>query len=208
MNYPNFNKEIKLHKAGFNFIAGLDEVGRGPLAGPVLAAAVLLKSGANNLLKGINDSKKISEKQRNYFYDILINNENIEWGIGIVSEKIIDKINILEATKLAMRRAVEQLQKKVGGKIDYLVIDGNFKINSDIPQKSFIKGDQKVLSISVASIIAKVSRDKIMEKIDKKYPKYKFCNHKGYGTSLHFEMIEKYGPCPIHRLSFFPFSKV
>jgi ribonuclease HII len=219
MHSPNFEEEKILCQQGFKCVVGLDEAGRGPLAGPVVAAAVLLKFDSEKLLKKINDSKKLSEKQRNYFYKVLTNHKNIKWGIGIVSEKIIDKINILEATKLAMQKAVKNLQKKMKSYVpviidgrrlskgsDFLLLDGNFKIKSDIPQKSIIKGDQKVISISAASIIAKVTRDKIMEKFHKRYPKYGFDKHKGYPTKLHVKMIKKYGICKIHRKSFAPIT--
>ncbi|MEI7425129.1 MAG: ribonuclease HII [Candidatus Staskawiczbacteria bacterium] len=198
--YPNFKEEKILWEKGFKFVAGLDEVGRGPLAGPVVAAAVVINvknyKEVEKLLCGINDSKKLSKIQKEYFYDILINNKDIKWGVGIVSEKIIDKINILQATKLAMLKATNKLDA------DYLLLDGNFKINSVIYQKSIIKGDQKVTSISAASVIAKVTRDRIMDKYDKKYPQYEFAKHKGYGTKLHMNMIKKFGNCPIHRKSF------
>lgn len=133
-------------------------------------------------------------------YKVLTSNKNIKWGVGIVSEKVIDKINILQATKLAMKKSVEKLGA------EYLLLDGNFKINSNIPQKSIIKGDLKVFSISCASIIAKVTRDRIMQKYHKKYPKYNFDKHKGYGTALHIANIKKHGACKIHRKSFYPVS--
>jgi len=202
MIIPNFNEEKKLWQQGFKYVVGLDEAGRGPLAGPVVAAAVLIKYDVKNLMKGINDSKKLSSKKREDFYNIITANPNIEWGIGIVSEKVIDKINILEATKMAMEIALQQVQDKQ--KPDFLILDGNFKINSYIPQKSIIAGDQKVISISAAGIIAKVARDRIMEKYAKKYPKYKFDKHKGYCTELHIKMLKKFGICPIHRKSFQP----
>lgn len=208
MKYPNFSEEKKLWKAGFKFVVGLDEAGRGPLAGPVVAGAVMVRNFKFEIFKKINDSKKLSEKQRNYFYEVITNDKDIKWGIGIVSEKVIDKINILEATKLAMQKALRQAQGKLNGNIDFLLLDGNFKINSSIPQKSIIKGDQKVVSISSASIIAKVTRDRIMEKYHKKYPHYQFDKHKGYGTQLHIKMIKKFGACPIHRKSFRPVSSV
>lgn len=199
---PNLKEEKLLWKQGFKCVVGLDEVGRGPLAGPVVAGAVLIKNNAKNLPKGINDSKKLSEAQRDKFYKILTNHKDIKWGIGIVSEKIIDRINILEATKLAMQEAIKNL------KADYLLLDGNFGINSIVRQKSIIKGDQKVMSIAMASIIAKVARDRIMHKFHKKYPQYKFDKHKGYGTELHLEMLQKYGTCPIHRKSFEPVRSI
>ncbi len=201
MQSPNFSEEKKLWKKGFKCIAGLDEVGRGPLAGPVVACAVFVKPYAKILVTGINDSKKLSEKQREVLYKNLINHKDIKWEIGIVSEKVIDKINILEATKLAMKKAVKNMNP------DYLLIDGNFGLNMNISEKYIVKGDQKVLSISIASIIAKVTRDRIMEKFHKKYPQYGFNKHKGYGTAFHMAMIKKFGPCKIHRASFYPVSQ-
>jgi len=198
MKCPDFSEEKILWQKGCKYVVGLDEAGRGPLAGPVAAATVLVKRNAKVALQGINDSKKLSEKQRNHFYKILTNHKDIKWGTGIVSEKIIDKINILNATKLAMQKAIDDL----GCKTDYLLIDGNFKIKSDISQKSIIRGDQKVISISAASIIAKVTRDRIMINYDKKYPQYNFKKHKGYPTEFHRQKIKEIGPCKIHRKSF------
>jgi ribonuclease HII len=200
MDYPNLNEEKKLWKLGFNFVVGLDEAGRGPLAGPVVAGAVLVNKNFK-IIKGINDSKKLSEKNREKFYKILTNNLNIKWGVGIVSEKVIDKINILQATKRAMQKAVRKLNP------DFLLIDGNFKIDSIVRQKSIVAGDKKVFSIAASSIIAKVTRDRIMQKMHKKYPQYGFNKHKGYGTKAHFANLEKLGPCKIHRKSFYPINK-
>ncbi len=200
MIYPNFVEEKKLWKRGYRFVAGLDEAGRGPLAGPVVAAAVIILDYKKIKIKNVKDSKKMTPKAREEIYEILTNHPHIKWGIGIVSERLIDKINILEATKLAMKKSVKNLSP------DFLVIDGNFNINSDIPQKSIIKGDLKVFSISAASIIAKVTRDRIMHNFHKKYPQYGFDKHKGYGTAHHFKMIKKYGPSKIHRKSFYPVS--
>ncbi len=202
MKYPNFNEEKKLWKKGFKFVAGLDEAGRGPLAGPVVAAVVIIKSEKVVRSLKVNDSKKLSENQRESIYSILINHKDLWWGIGIVSEKVIDRINILEATKLAMLRSIRQVQRKLKGNIGYLLLDGNFKIVSEISQKSIIKGDQKVFSISSASIIAKVTRDRIMVKYDKKYPEYGFKKHKGYPTASHRKVLKTVGQCPIHRKSF------
>ena len=181
-------------------MACLDEAGRGPLAGPVVAGAVLLKSDFNKLLKSdfnrIRDSKQLSAKQREYFYEILTTHKEVKWGIGIVSEKIIDRINILEATKLAMKKALKNL------KPDYLILDGNMRLNSVISQKSIVKADEKVFSCAAASILAKVTRDRIMIKYHKKYPKYRFDLHKGYGTKLHLKILKRFGRCAIHRDSF------
>jgi len=203
MIYPNFNEEKKLWKKGSKIVVGLDEAGRGPLAGPVVAGAVFIfKKDFSEIkkIKSVRDSKKLSGKKRKEVYDILINNPRIKWGIGVVSEKVIDKINIFEANKLAMKKAIKSLKKKP----DFLVLDGNFKIDVPFNQKSIIKADEKVFSCSMASIIAKVTRDRIMERYHKKYPLYKFNRHKGYPTKLHFKLLKKHGPCKIHRKSFGP----
>ncbi len=202
MKYPNLKEEKKLWKKGFKYIIGLDEAGRGPLAGPVVVAGVLINPKIKKLVKGINDSKKLSKKQREKLYKILVTCKDIKWSVAIVSEKIIDKINILEATKLAMRKVVKKLNP------DFLILDGNFLLDISLPQKSVVKGDSKVLSVAAASIIAKVTRDRLMKKYHKKYPSYGFDSHKGYGSEFHMKMIKKYGPCPIHRKSFFPISEL
>ena len=187
-------------RKGYKCVVGLDEAGRGPLAGPVVAAAVAVLGYKKIKIKNINDSKKLSEKQRESVYKILTNHPQIQWGIGIVLEKMIDKINILQATKTAMKKAIKKMQP------DFLLLDGNFKIKSEIPQKSVIKGDQKVMSIAMASIIAKVTRDRLMQKYHKKYPRYGFDKHKGYPTKAHFANLQKFGPCKIHRKTFYPVS--
>ncbi len=223
MQYPNFCEEKKLQKQGYKMIAGIDEAGRGPLAGPVVAAAVnfkleILNLKSNKNFRLLNDSKKLTVKQREEIYDFLVNCPEVSWGVGIVSEKIIDKINILEATKLAMNKAISVLVKKnKSGKEFYdrekpyhnyfLLLDGNFTLDLDVMQKAIVKGDAKVFSIAAASIIAKVTRDRIMNKYHKKYPQYGFAQHKGYGTAAHFASIEKFGPCKIHRKTFYPVNK-
>jgi len=198
MKFPNFSEEKFLWKRGFNFVVGLDEAGRGPLAGPVVAGAILLPKNFNSKKIKVNDSKKLSEKQREEIYGKIVACPEIKWGVGIVSEKIIDKINILEATKLAMQKAIKDL----GCNVDHLLLDGNFKIYCATPQKSIIKGDQKVFSIAAASIIAKVTRDRIMDKYNDKYPEYGFKKHKGYPTKFHRQKIKELGFCKIHRRSF------
>ena len=214
MNWPNLQEERRLKKEGY-FPICLDEAGRGAIAGPVVAAAVGIKLKRQNakgkmkkfLLKEVKDSKKLSKKKRGELYKILTEDPNIEWGIGRVSEKVIDKINILEATKLAMKRAFKNLKHKTkrGKKLkNFLILDGNFKINLPVPQKTIIKADEKVLSCAIASILAKVTRDKIMERYHKKYPQYGFKKHKGYPTKLHLRLLKKYGPSHIHRKSFGP----
>jgi len=214
MRYPNLREEKKLWRKGYKRVAGLDEAGRGPLAGPVVAAVVMIKMSKSNLkskilnlksnFKGIKDSKKLTPKKREEFYKLIVKSPFWEWGVGRVSEKVIDKINILEATKLAMKRAIKKLKRRP----DFLILDGNFKINVDIPQKSIIKGDEKVFSCAAASILAKVYRDRIMERYDRKFPKYEFKKHKGYGTKFHFKMLKKYGPCKIHRKTFEPIKSL
>ena len=196
----HFREEKKLWRKGYKKIAGLDESGRGPLCGPVVAAVVMVKNPKSKIqISKIKDSKKLSAKKREEFYKILINHPNIGWGIGRVSEKVIDKINILEATKLAMERAIRNL-----GKVDFLILDGNFKIDLPISQKSIVKADEKVFSCAAASILAKVTRDRIMKKLHKKYPQYGFAQHKGYPTKFHKKMLKKYGPGKIHRRTFKP----
>lgn len=198
MKYPNFEEEKILWKKGFKCVAGLDEAGRGPLAGPVVAGAVCVNKNCVKFFEGVDDSKKLSEEQREFLYKVITKHTDVKWGIGIVNEKVIDKINILEASKLAMQKAV----KKLGA--EFLLLDGNFTIKSKVPQKSIIKGDQKVMSIAMASIIAKVTRDRIMLKMHKRYPKYGFDKHKGYGTALHVKMLKKHGACKSHRKTFAP----
>jgi ribonuclease HII len=215
MRYPNLKEEKRLWKKGVKVVVGLDEAGRGPLAGPVVAAAAMVKFKIQNakckmkiqnlkLLREIRDSKKLTSQKRKELYRRIVKCPFIKWGIGKVSEKVIDKINILEATKLAMKRAIKNLKKKP----DFLILDGNFKLDLPILQKSIVKGDEKVLSCAMASIIAKVTRDRIMEKYAKKFPEYGFEKHKGYGTKFHLRMLKKYGPCKIHRRSFFPIAKI
>jgi len=189
------------------------------LAGPVVAGAVMIKPKTDiqklkKEFKNLRDSKKLSKKEREKFFKILKKSKSIEWGIGIVSEKIIDKINIFEATKLAMKKALLNLNRKLKmangrlkkgkWKIDYLILDGNFKLDLPIPQKSIVKADEKVFSCALSSILAKVTRDKIMEKYAKKYPEYHFEKHNGYGTKEHLKLLKKFGPCKIHRKSFLP----
>ncbi|MDF1498064.1 MAG: ribonuclease HII [Patescibacteria group bacterium] len=206
MIIPDFSREEKLFQRGYKYVAGIDEAGRGPLAGPVVAAAVVFnnaKSINNLIIKGVRDSKTFSEKKRECFYQMIVE-ESQDWGVSVISEDVIDKINILEATKLAMRRAVENLK----GNPDFLIIDGISTIE-DFPasQMAIPKADRYVFSVSAASIIAKVTRDRILIDFDKEYPGYGFASHKGYGTKQHIEMIMKKGPCKIHRKTFEPIKK-
>jgi len=206
---PSLRQEKRLWKKGYKRIAGLDESGRGPLAGPVVAAVTVLIKPICGIherfmqIRGLKDSKKLTPTKREELYKILTSHRQIKWGTGRVSEKVIDRINVLEATKLAMEKAVKNLEKKLK-KVDFLIIDGNFGINSSIPQKAIIKGDEKVFSCAAASIIAKVSRDRKMKKLHRKYPHYGLDRHKGYPTKYHRKMLKKYGPCKIHRKSFRP----
>ena len=188
--------ENKLHETGLVHIAGIDEAGRGPLAGPVVVGAVIL--GSNSFIEGINDSKKISESKREKIYE-KITEEAIAWSVGIVDQKEIDEINILNATKKALTLALEYLTIKP----QRILVDALEHIDTKgIPYTSIIKGDAKVYSIGAASIIAKVTRDRIMREYDEVYPEYGFAKHKGYGTAAHIEAIKKYGPCSLHRKTF------
>lgn len=188
--------ENEARKNGYKIICGVDEAGRGPLAGPVYAAAVVLHEG--QIIEGVNDSKKLSEKKREALYDKIIA-ECADFSIASASEKEIDEINILQATFLAMKRAVEGL--KIVAQL--ALVDGNRAPDlGAVDVQTIIKGDSKSQSIAAASILAKVSRDRFMAEAAKKYPQYCFEKHKGYGTKLHYEMIEKYGICEIHRRSF------
>lgn len=204
-------EEKRLWKKGYKYIVGIDEAGRGPLAGPVVSGAVLILSKnfkEVKKIKSVKDSKKLTEKKRGEVYTNLINNSKLKWGIGIVSEKVIDKINILEATKLSMIRAIKNLEKKNKIKIDYIILDGKMKINLSIAQESIIKADDKIFLVSAASIIAKVTRDRLMIKYDALYPAYNFKKHKGYGTKEHLKNIRNNGVCKIHRKSFAPINQV
>ena len=189
-------QEDELRNRGFNMICGIDEAGRGPLAGPVVVASVIMP--ADSMIEGVNDSKKVSEKKREKLYDQILE-EAISYGVGIVGQDEIDEINILNATKKGLTMSLKELTVKP----DLIIVDALTHIDTmGIPYESIIKGDAKCYSISVASIIAKVTRDRIMREWDKVYPEYGFEKHKGYGTSAHIEAIKKYGLCPIHRKSF------
>jgi len=207
----NLREEKILWKKGFKLVVGIDEAGRGPLAGPVVAGALAVDKTFEkeilNKFAGVRDSKKLSAKKREKLYGLLTKNPSIRWGIGIVSEKIIDKINIKNAAELAMERALKNLEKKSKIKADYLIIDGNQMKNKTLnsfDHSLIVKADQKVFSCSAASIIAKVARDDIMEQYHKEYPKYRFDKHKGYGTKLHLILLAKFLPSAAHRKSFAP----
>ena len=195
----NLKYEKELYNDGYTLIAGVDEVGRGPLVGPVVAAAVILPK--NYKLEGLTDSKKLSEAKRNYFNEI-IKRDAISYGIGVIDNNIIDEVNIYEATKLAMKQAISNLKIKP----DYVLTDA-MKLDIDIDFMPLIKGDLRSLSISAASVIAKVYRDNLMYLLDKKYPYYNFKNNKGYPTKDHIEAIKKYGIIKEHRISYHPVSE-
>ena len=194
----NYKYERELIDKGIKLICGVDEVGRGPLIGPVVAAAVILP--INYRLEGLTDSKKLSEKKREQFYEI-IKRDAVAIGVGIISEKRIDEINIYEATKEAMYMAINNLSVKP----EHVLIDA-MKLELDIPRTSIIKGDLLSLSISAASVIAKVTRDHMLYELDKEYPMYDLKNNKGYGTKKHIEAIKKYGITKYHRVSYKPVS--
>lgn len=192
--------ENELYNKGIKYIAGIDEVGRGPLVGPVVTAAVILPRDFYD--ERINDSKKLTEKKRELLYDVIMENA-LSVGIGMSNEDVIDEINILEATKKAMLEAIDNLSIKP----EHLLIDA-VKLNTDIPQTAIIKGDQKSESIAAASIIAKVTRDRMMIELDKLHPEYDFKHNKGYGTKKHIEALYKYGVLKEHRKTFEPVSSI
>lgn len=192
---PDESYENKARHDGFAVVCGIDEAGRGPLCGPVCAAAVILPQGCE--IEGLNDSKKLSEKKREALYDV-IKEKAVSYGIAMATAKEIDEINILQATYLAMRRAVEALSVQP----DCALIDGNGKPGLSFEQRTIVKGDSKSISVAAASILAKVTRDRYMVEMDRFYPQYAFAQHKGYGTKLHYERIEAYGLCPEHRRTF------
>ena len=194
----NYRYERKLKKKGINLIAGVDEVGRGPLVGPVVAACVILPDSFS--LDGLTDSKKLSEKKREDFYDKIMN-QAISVGVGIISEKVIDEVNIYEATKLAMKDAISNMDVVP----EHILIDA-MPLELDIPTTSIIKGDLKSITISAASVIAKVTRDRMLDELGKKYPMYDFNSNKGYPTKKHLDAIDEYGIIDEHRKSYAPVS--
>ncbi len=191
-------KEIEkdLYQKGFQNICGIDEAGRGPLAGPVVVAGVIMPQ--DSIIEGVNDSKKVSEKKREKLYDLILE-EAISYSVAIIGQDIIDEINILNATKQGVTKVVEELDIEP----DLIIVDALTHINTKgIPYNSIVKGDAKCYNIAAASIIAKVTRDRIMRQWDEIYPQYGFSAHKGYGTAKHITAIKEYGLCPIHRRSF------
>ncbi len=191
----DYEIEKEFYRQGYKLICGIDEAGRGPLCGPVCAAAVILPLGCD--IDGINDSKKLSEKKRDLLFDV-IKKEALAYSVAMATAKEIDEINILQATFLAMRRAVEGLEIKP----DLALVDGNRKPGLDIDEITIVKGDSKCISIAAASILAKVTRDRYMKELDEKFPQFCFAKHKGYGTKLHYEKIDEYGVCDEHRRTF------
>ena len=197
----NYKYERELKDNGIKFIAGVDEVGRGPLVGPVVAACVVLPDNFN--LDGLTDSKKLSEKKRDFYFDE-IKKQALGIGVGIIDEKKIDEVNIYEATKLAMKAAIDECLKIC--KIEHILIDA-MPLQLDIPTTSIIKGDLKSITISAASVIAKVTRDRMLDELHEKFPMYDFKKNKGYPTKKHLEAIEEYGIIPEHRRSYGPVKK-
>ena len=197
-NIDNYEYEKKYWNMGFNNIAGVDEVGRGPLIGPVVTACVVLPH--NFKLEGLTDSKKLSEKKRNEFCEYIKQNA-LAYSIGVVGPEEIDEINIYQASKKAMLLAIEDIRKKIN--VDYILTDA-MPLELDIPSLSIVKGDLKSITISAASVIAKVTRDNMIDEMDKEYPMYDLKNNKGYGTKKHLEALQTYGPCKYHRVSYSP----
>ena len=191
---PDYAYELTAKEKGFSFVCGVDEAGRGPLAGPVCAAAVILPK--NTVIEGLNDSKKLSEKKRESLFDV-IKEKAVAWSVAFASVEEIEEFNILNATFIAMNRAIDGLSTKA----DFALIDGN-RVPKDIkiPCETVIKGDSKSMSIAAASVLAKVTRDRLMLELDEKYPIYEFKKHKGYGTALHMDLIRKYGPSECHQI--------
>lgn len=190
-----YHFELQTRSRGFKLVAGIDEAGRGPLAGPVVAAAVILHP--DQPIDGVNDSKKLSEKRREQLFELIIK-QAAAVGVGQAGAETIDRINILQATRQAMLEAVRALPVSP----DYLLIDGITTIASPLPQQTIKQGDSRSASIAAASIIAKVTRDRLMQDYDRLYPAYGFARHKGYGSAMHLAALQKYGPCPIHRMTF------
>ena len=199
----NWSYEKELYNQGITNIGGVDEVGRGPLNGPVVTACVILPKDFK--LDGLTDSKKLTEKRREEYYEYIINN-CLAYGIGECSPEEIDKYNILEATKIAMKRAIDKVNKKI--RIEHVLIDGNMKFDFNYPYTSIVKGDSRSISIAAASVVAKVTRDRMMIELDKKYPMYGYKKHKGYPTKAHLEAINKYGLIDGYRKSYGPVMEV
>ena len=201
-NMDLWEYENKLYKQGINYIGGVDEVGRGPLVGPVVAACCVLPK--DFVLEGLTDSKKLTEKKRNVFFDYIKDN-CICYGIGIVEPEIIDEVNIYQATKIAMKQAISKVEEQID--LEHVLIDA-MPLDLDIPTTSIIKGDSKSISIAAASVLAKVTRDSMMYELDKKYPQYGYASHKGYPTKKHLEAIHKYGLIEGYRKTYGPVREI
>lgn len=195
---PDYSFELAARDAGYRHVCGIDEAGRGPLSGPVVAAACVLEPGTE--IPGLNDSKKLTPKKRDLLYDLLIERAT-DFAVGFATPEEIDSINILNATMLAMRRAIAALKEPA----DYALVDGNCIRDYPIPARAIIKGDSLSMSVAAASILAKVTRDRLCLEDDRQYPMYGFAKHKGYGTAEHIAALRTYGPCPIHRKTFLKF---
>jgi ribonuclease HII len=208
MSFDRFTYERECLANGYCFIAGIDEVGRGPLAGPVVASSAMfssdiIKAGLPNSLKDVNDSKKLSEKKREHLFDVLNDFDGVDFGISIIESEEIDRINILQATHKAMSKSLISLEHNP----DHLLVDGRPVKSLGKSQSAIVKGDSLSYSIGAASIIAKVTRDRMMKKFDLKFPGYGFSSNKGYGTREHLNALNDLGPCSIHRLTFAPIRK-
>lgn len=195
---PDYSIEQELYERGYTAVCGVDEAGRGPLCGPVVAAACILPEGL--YIEGLNDSKKLTEKKREALFDVICESA-ISYSIAEASVEEIDELNILEADLLAMRRAIDGLSVKA----DFAIIDGNIARDFQIPAAAVVKGDSRSMSIAAASVLAKVTRDRACIQLDKMYPEYEIAKHKGYGTKAHMEALRKFGPSPIHRKKFIRF---
>lgn len=195
---PDYSFELAARDAGYRHVCGIDEAGRGPLSGPVVAAACVLEPGTE--IPGLNDSKKLTPKKRDLLYDLVIERAT-DFAVGFATPEEVDSINILNATMLAMRRAIAALKVSA----DYALVDGNSIRDYPIPARAIIKGDSLSMSVAAASILAKVTRDRLCLEDDRQYPMYGFAKHKGYGTAEHIAALRTYGPCPIHRKTFLKF---
>lgn len=195
---PDYSFELAARDAGYRHVCGVDEAGRGPLSGPVVAAACVLEPGTE--IPGLNDSKKLTPKKRDLLYDLVIERAT-DFAVGFATPEEVDSINILNATMLAMRRAIAALKEPA----DYALVDGNCIRDYPIPARAIIKGDSLSMSVAAASILAKVTRDRLCLEDDRQYPMYGFAKHKGYGTAEHIAALRTYGPCPIHRKTFLKF---
>lgn len=195
---PDYSFELAARDAGYRHVCGIDEAGRGPLSGPVVAAACVLEPGTE--IPGLNDSKKLTPKKRDLLYDLVIERAT-DFAVGFATPEEVDSINILNATMLAMRRAIAALKEPA----DYALVDGNCIRDYPIPARAIIKGDSLSMSVAAASILAKVTRDRLCLEDDRQYPMYGFAKHKGYGTAEHIAALRIYGPCPIHRKTFLEF---